>query len=204
MIARLRGILLEISDEDVLVEVAGIGYVVRCGVRSISNMPELGQEVIVHIESQTREDGTKLFGFLSKDDRKAFVSLLGVQGVGPKAALSVLDILSPHELAHAVATDDKSRVCKATGVGPKLAQRIVLELKGKALSLTEAFEPMGVSSRGIAVTMPTITGESVSALIGLGINETQARLAVEAAMKHLEPDAHLPVVIRAALKSLGK
>ena len=134
MIGRLRGTLLEASEEEVIVECGGVGYVVRCGVRTIAALPSLDSEVILHIESQTREDGTRLYGFLTKDERKAYVVLQGVQGVGPKAALSVLDILTPHELAQAVAHEDKTSVGRANGVGPKLAQRIVIELKGKALS----------------------------------------------------------------------
>lgn len=204
MIGRLRGILLEIEDEDALIEVRGVGYIVRCSVRTLSNLPEMGVEVILHIESQTREDGTRLFGFLNKDERRAFQSLLGVQGVGPKAALSVLDILNPRELAHAVATEDKSRVGKANGVGPKLAQRIVIELKGKALSASEGFAPLTGASAQIVTPAPTVNGESVAALMGLGIPEAQSRQAVEIAVRELGPEAELAAVIRASLKAVGK
>ncbi len=205
MIGRLRGHLLEIGDEEVIVECGGVGYVVRCGVRTLAALPSLDSEVILYIESATREDGTRLYGFLTKDERKAYVVLQGVQGVGPKAALSVLDILTPHELAQAVAHEDKASVGRANGVGPKLAQRIVIELKGKALS--DAVFEVGVSAgayKGPAPAAPSLTGESVAALIGLGIPEQSARLAVDTAVKALGPDAELPAMIRASLKALGR
>ncbi len=201
MIGRLRGLLLETSEEEVLVECAGVGYLVRCGVRTLSAMPELGVEIIVHIDSQTREDGTRLYGFLNKDERKAFQALQGVQGVGPKAALSVLDVLTPGQLAQAVAHEDKTAVGRANGVGPKLAQRIVIELKGKVLQSAE-FAPLPYQAP--APAKPSVSGESVAALVGLGIPEMQSRLAVETAMKQLGDEAELAAVIRASLKAMGK
>ena len=202
MIGRLRGILLEASEEEVIIECGGVGYVVRCGVRTIAALPSIDSEVILHIESQTREDGTRLYGFLTKDERKAYVVLQGVQGVGPKAALSVLDILTPHELAQAVVHEDKTSVGRANGVGPKLAQRIVIELKGKALS-DAVFEPVS-SYKGAAPAAPSLAGESVAALIGLGIPEQSARLAVDTAIKQSGSDIALPALIRASLKALGR
>ncbi|MGA9659932.1 MAG: Holliday junction branch migration protein RuvA [Asticcacaulis sp.] len=201
MIGRLRGTLLETNEEEALVECGGVGYVVRCGVRTLAAMPDIGSEVILQIESQTREDGTRLYGFLHKDERKAYVVLQNVQGVGPKAALSVLDILSPDQLAQAVANEDKALVGRANGVGPKLAQRIVIELKGKVLHSAE-FNPTIHSPAQTYV--PTVNGESVAALMGLGVSETQSRMAVDAALKSLGADADLSAVIRAALKALGK
>ncbi|WP_443749544.1 Holliday junction branch migration protein RuvA [Asticcacaulis solisilvae] len=201
MIGRLRGLLLEISEEEVLVECAGVGYLVRCGVRTLAAMPELGAEIIVHIESQTREDGTRLYGFLSKDERTSFQVLQSVQGVGPKAALSVLDVLTPGQLAQAVAHEDKTSVGRANGVGPKLAARIVAELKGKVLASVD-FGP--IVHTPAAPAKPSVGGESVAALVGLGIPETQSRLAVEQAMKQLGEEADLAAVIRASLKAMGK
>jgi Holliday junction DNA helicase RuvA len=201
MIGRLRGLLLEISEEEVLVECGGVGYLVRCGVRTLAAMPELGAEVILHIESQTREDGTRLYGFLGKDERTTFQVLQSVQGVGPKAALSVLDVLTPNQLAQAVAHEDKTSVGRANGVGPKLAARIVAELKGKVLASAD-FGP--IVHTPAAPAKPSISGESVAALVGLGIPETQSRLAVEQAMKQLGAEAELAAVIRASLKAMGK
>ncbi|ESQ76111.1 Holliday junction branch migration protein RuvA [Asticcacaulis sp. AC402] len=201
MIGRLRGPLLEVGDEDAIVEAGGVGYIVRCGVRTLAAMPKPDAEILLHIESQTREDGTRLYGFLNKDERQAFQILLTVQGVGPKAALSVLDVLTPVQLAQAVAQDDKASVGRANGVGPKLALRIVVELKGKPLT-TAVFEP--VALRPDEPLKPTVNGESVAALMGLGVSETQARLAVETALRDLGADAALPLVIRTALKNLSK
>jgi Holliday junction DNA helicase RuvA len=194
--------LLETTDEDVLIECAGVGYIVRCGVRTIAALPELGAEVIVHIDSQTREDGTRLYGFLNKDERKAFEALQSVQGVGPKAALAVLDVLTPQQLAQAVAHEDKTAVSRASGVGPKLAQRIVIELKGKVLMSAE-FGPIVTPPAGVTVRT-TVNGEAVAGLMGLGVSEQQSRIAVESAVKQLGPEAELAAVIRASLKALGK
>ncbi len=202
MIGRLRGTLLESSDEEVLIECGGVGYIVRCGVRTLAALPEMGAETILHIDSQTREDGTRLYGFLNKDERSSFQALQSVQGVGPKAALAVLDVLNPHQLAQAVAHEDKTAVSRASGVGPKLAQRIVIELKGKVLMGAE-FAPFPASPAA-AAPPPSINGESIAALMGLGVSEMQARLAVETAVRQLGSEAGLPVVIRAALKALGK
>src|SRR5512143_1617367 len=134
MIGRLRGIVAETAEEDALIDVAGVGYVVRCGARTLSRLPEIGTEAVLHVETQWGEQtGMKLYGFLSREERRAFVMLQAIQGVGPKAALGVLDVLSPAELAAAAAREDKAAVARAQGVGPKLAQRIVVELKDKPI-----------------------------------------------------------------------
>src|SRR5471032_954660 len=135
MIGRLRGMVAEIGEEEALIDVGGVGYVVRCGARTLGRLPALGEETVVQIESHWSEAaGLRLYGFLARDERRAFVALQNIQGVGPKAALGVLDVLSPAELAQAVARDDKAQVGRAQGVGPKLAQRIVTELKDKPIS----------------------------------------------------------------------
>jgi len=204
MIGRLSGIFADAEGDDALIEVGGVGYLVRCGARTLSRMPPLGEPVVLHIESQTREDGTRLFGFLSRSDRAAFVALQAIQGVGPKAALAVLDILPPGELAAAVARDDKAAVGRASGVGPKLAQRIVTELKGKPLSagLSMSTEVPGPAT-GVSPVV-RITGEAVAALIGLGIPEPVARRSVEVAEQRLGPDPALSALIKAALQEVGR
>ena len=134
MIGRLRGVVAEVGEEDVLIEVMGVGYVVRCGARTLGRLPALGDEALIHVESHFGEQtGVTLYGFLSREDRATFVQLRAIQGVGPKAALAVLDVLPPAELAAAVAREDKAMVARAQGVGPKLAQRIVTELKDKPI-----------------------------------------------------------------------
>src|SRR5687768_12165399 len=114
MIGRLRGLVAEVGEEDALIDVGGVGYVVRCGSRTLSHLPALGEEVVLHIESHWSDQaGARLYGFLGRDERRAFVILQAIQGVGPKAALGVLDVLPPPELAAAVAREDKAAVARA-------------------------------------------------------------------------------------------
>src|SRR3954467_3378219 len=135
MIGRLWGVVAEVAEEDALIDVAGVGYVVRCGSRTLSRLPDVGGETVLHVETQWGEQtGMTLYGFQTRDERRAFVTLKTIQGVGPKAALAVLDVLPPGELAGAVARDDKAAAARAGGVGPKLALRIVTELKGKPIT----------------------------------------------------------------------
>jgi Holliday junction DNA helicase RuvA len=203
MIGRLRGELAEVAEEEAIVDVGGVGYVVRCGARTLSRMPPIGDLVMLHIDSQTREDGTRLYGFLTREERHAFVVLQGVQGVGPKAALSVLDVLSPGELASAVAREDKALVGRAQGVGPKLAQRIVVELKDKPIGGGDvaAFHAQAAAP---AVAAPTVAGDAVVALMGLGTPEAVGRRAVEKALERLGEAAPLQSVIKGALQELGR
>ena len=123
MIGRLRGVVAEVSEEEALIDVMGVGYLVRCGGRTLSRLPPVGEEALIHVESHFGEQtGVTLYGFLSRDDRRAFVLLRTIQGVGPKAALAVLDVLPPAELAGAVARDDKALVAvmrRETGPGSR-------------------------------------------------------------------------------------
>jgi Holliday junction DNA helicase RuvA len=205
MIGRLRGVLAEVSDEEALIDVGGVGYLVRCGARTLGRLPPVGDETLIHIDSQTREDGTRLYGFLTREERQAFVLLQGVQGVGPKAALSVLDVLPPAELAQAIAREDKAMVGRAQGVGPKLALRIVVELKDKPIGVGDiaAFHAQTAASAA-APPPPSVAGEAVGALMGLGTAEVIARRAVEQALARLATDAELPAVIKGALQELAK
>ena len=203
MIGRLRGILAEVGEEDALIDVGGVGYVVRCGSRTLSHMPPLGEEALIHVETQTAEQtGTRLYGFLTREERRTFVLLQSVQGVGPKAALAVLDVLPPAELAAAVAHDDRAMVGRAQGVGPKLAQRIVSELKDKPIAEGPflAARPAGAA----AAPKPTAAGEAVSTLMGLGVAESQARRAVEQAAARLGEEAEVAALIKAGLQELGR
>ena len=202
MIGRLRGLVAEVGEEDALIDVGGVGYVVRCGSRTLDRLPAPGDEALLHVETQWSEaTGIRLYGFLARDERRAFVALQNIQGVGPKAALGVLDVLSPGELASAVAREDKALVGRAQGVGPKLAQRIVTELKDKPISdgPVQAFHA-GVGS----VHAPSVAGEAVAALLGLQIAEVTARRAVDAALLRMGEDAATPAVIKAALQEIGR
>ncbi|MFN9927611.1 MAG: Holliday junction branch migration protein RuvA [Phenylobacterium sp.] len=204
MIGRLRGAVAEVGEEDALIDVMGVGYVVRCGARTLSRLPEIGGEALVHVETQWLEQtGTTLYGFLTRDERRAFVMLRAIQGVGPKAALAVLDVLAPAELASAVARDDKALVARAQGVGPKLAQRIVTELKDKPLhdGPVAAFHASIGAPKPAA---PSASGEATAALMGLGVAEPSARRVVEAALGRLGEDAEPAALIKAALQELGR
>lgn len=204
MIGRLRGLIAEIETEDALIDVMGVGYVVRCGARTLARLPVVGDEAVLHIETQySQEGGARLYGFLTREERGVFRLLQSIQGVGPKAALGVLDVLPPPELANAVAREDKAAVGRANGVGPKLALRIVTELKGKPLGAglaAGATTPIAAP----APPRPSLSGEATSALMGLGIAEPLARRAVEEAHGRLGADADLSALIKAALQEVGK
>ena len=204
MIGRLRGAVAEVSEEEALIDVMGVGYVVRCGSRTLGHLPAIGGEALLHVESHWGEQtGLTLYGFLGREERSAFKLLRTIQGVGPKAALAVLDVLPPAELASAVARDDKASVARASGVGPKLALRIVTELKGKPI--TDG--PVATFHGGVRTAepiKPSATGEAVAALLGLGIAEPATRRVVEAAAVRLGEDVEVPALIKAALQELGR
>ena len=204
MIGRLRGMLVETGESDLVIDVGGVGYVVTCGARTLSRLPAAGEELTLMVESQwSQENGPRLYGFLAKDERKAFTILIAIQGVGPKAALGVLDVLPPGELAGAVAREDKAAVGRANGVGPKLAQRIVTELKGKTLGEV-TFTPSGLPGGPVPAAAPSVAGEAVSALLGLGMPEMNARRAVDQAITRLGDEADVSAVIKTALQELGR
>lgn len=204
MIGRLRGVVAEVGEEDALIDVMGVGYVVRCGARTLSRLPAVGEETVIHVEHQWSESaGPRLYGFLDRTERGAFVLLQAIQGVGPKAALAVLDVLSPADLAGAVAREDKAAVARAQGVGPKLALRIVTELKGKPITdgPVSAFQPTPLAAEP---ARPSASGEAVAALMGLGVAEVNARRVVEQAAVKLGEDAEVQALIKAGLQELGR
>ncbi|MGH7022687.1 MAG: Holliday junction branch migration protein RuvA [Caulobacteraceae bacterium] len=201
MIGRLRGVVAEAAEEDALIDVAGVGYVVRCGARTLGRLPAVGDEAVLHIESQWSETaGPRLYGFLSREERRAFVMLQAIQGVGAKVALAVLDVLPPAELAAAVARGEPSLIARANGVGPKLAARILAELKDKPI----AEGPLPHMGAQPAPAPATAAGEAVAALMGLGVAEVAARRVVDQAVLRLGDDAAEAAVIRAALQELGR
>lgn len=206
MIGRLSGLVAEIGEEEVLLDVGGVGYVVRCGARTLTHLPAPGEPCVLQVETQWSEAlGMKLYGFLGRDERRAFVALQAIQGVGPKAALGVLDVLAPADLAAAVARDDKAAVGRANGVGPKLAQRIVTELKGKPLAEGPLASPALRPGAPPATAPPaTAAGDAVAALLGLGVAEINARRVVEQARLRLGDEAEAAALIKAGLQELGR
>jgi Holliday junction DNA helicase RuvA len=205
MIGRLRGLVAEIAEDEAMIDVGGVGYVVRCGARTLSRLPAAGEEALLHVETQWGEQtGMTLYGFLTRDERRAFLALKAIQGVGPKAALAVLDVLPPAELAQAVARQDKALVARAQGVGPKLALRIVVELKDKPLTAgPAAFAPLDAAAP-TAPLRPSAAGEAVAALMGLGVAEVNARRVVDQAVMRLGDDAEVAALIKAGLQELGR
>jgi len=202
MIGRLRGEVAEVGEEEALIDVGGVGYVVRCGARTLGRLPAVGEEAVLQVESQWSDQaGLRLYGFLSREERRAFVALQEIQGVGPKAALGVLDVLTPGELMGAAQRGDKAAVARANGVGPKLALRIVTELKDRPLG-GEAVAAFHAGA--VAAPAATASGEAVAALMGLGVAEAAARRVVEHAAARLGADAPQPALIKAALQELGR
>jgi len=201
MIGKLRGVVDCIGDDTLILDVQGVGYVVTCSSRTLQNLPRPGEAATLAIETQVREDSIRLFGFLQDAERDWFRLLQGVQGVGAKVALAILSILSPNDLALAVAAQDKAMVARASGVGPKLAARIVAELKDKAPSPGEmSFAP---ASADLAAAKSEAAQDAVSALCNLGYPRLQAANAVAASVRALGDNADAGALIRRGLKELA-
>jgi Holliday junction DNA helicase RuvA len=196
LIARLSGILAETSADGAVIDVGGVGYLVHLSGKTVGALGAIGGEVVILTELHVREDAWTLFGFGSAAERDAFRALTSIQGVGGRLALAILSVLSPDELARAVAHDDKAMIGRANGVGPKLAARIANELQGK----------LGVG--GLAGTAPAPRGaaaaDALSALGNLGFKPADASAAVNAAQDELGADATLDALVRLALKKAAK
>ena len=207
MIGKLRGKVDAIGESHLILDVNGVGYEVQASSRTLRNM-KLGDEVSLTIDTHVREDAIRLFGFSSEVERNWFRTLQGVQGVGSKVALGVLGVLSPQDLANAIALGNWAAVEQTPGVGKKLAQRITLELKDKApaLSVAGLHVPAG-SAPGTASAQPpanNAAAEAMSALINLGYNPGQASAAVAVAAKELGEAADTAKLIRRGLKELAR
>lgn len=204
MIGKLRGLVDNVSKDWVIVDVGGVGYEVYCPSRTLSQLPPKGQQVTLTIETYVREDAIKLFGFLSEAERSWFRLLQNVQGVGAKVALSVLGVLEPHELANAIALQDKAQVGRAPGVGPKVAQRIVSELRDKAPGLLAAGD-IGVKMTGLPPSgQVSNVSDAISALVNLGYSISDASIAIAKISERLGEGAKTEELIRQGLKELAK
>ena len=205
MIGKLKGTIDEIGEDHVVVDVHGVGYVAFCSARTLSKLGSPGEAAILFIETYVREDQLKLFGFLSALEREWFRLLQSVQGVGSKVALAVLSTLTPGEIANAIALQDKTAISRAPGVGPKVAVRIVTELKNKAPAFAgEAAASIGLKQElgeGIAAAP---VSDAVSALTNLGYSRDQAANAVAAALKNGGEGADSAKLIRLGLKELAR
>ncbi len=196
MIARLSGILAEVSADGAVIDVGGVAYLVHVSARTLDAIGPIGGEVLILTELQVREDAWTLFGFGSASERDSFRALTSVQGVGGRLALAILSALSPDELARAVGQGDKAMIGRANGVGPKLAARIANELQGK----------LGLVGLAGAAPAPRAgaASDALSALSNLGFKPAEASAAVNAAQDELGSDASLDALVRLALKKAAK
>lgn len=205
MIGKLKGVIDSYGEDHVILDVHGVGYLVQCSSRTLTALPKAGEAAVLSIETQVREDAIRLFGFRTDAEREWFRLLQTVQGVGSKVALAILSVLDPGGLASAIGTQDKAMVSRAPGVGPKLAARIVAELKDKAPAFG-ALDPLVVTLAGQMEerTAPKPVADAVSALVNLGYAQAQASAAVAAALRIAGEGAEAPQLIRLGLKEMAK
>jgi Holliday junction DNA helicase RuvA len=208
MIAQLRGTIVRTDDQQTILDVQGVGYAVNISGRTQGQLGAMAGEVTLLTEMQVREDSMTLFGFLDLAERDAFRLLITVQGVGAKAAMAILSVLSPSDLTNAIIAGDKAMVARADGVGPKIAQRVVNELGekiGKITSLGGALA-IGDSAAGTAGGLDGaaagLFGDAVSALVNLGYGRAEAHSAVMRVQAKAGGD-NLSDVIAAALREMG-
>jgi Holliday junction DNA helicase RuvA len=205
MIGKLKGMIESYGEDSVIVDVGGVGYEVFCSARTLQELPGVGQPATLAIETHVREDQIRLFGFLTEIEREWFRLLQTVQGVGVKVALAVLGTLKPAELASAIAMRDKAMVARTPGVGPKVAERIVTELKDKAPAYTNV-DPALVRLSGALEEKraPAPFSDAVSALVNLGYAQPQAAAAIAAAARNAGEGAEATTLIRLGLRELAK
>jgi Holliday junction DNA helicase RuvA len=205
MIGKLKGKVDAVGESFLVVDVHGVGYEVQASSRTLRNLKP-GDDVTLTIDTHVREDAIRLFGFQSEFERSWFRTLQTIQGVGAKVALSVLGVLGPQEIANAVVLGNWAAVEEAPGVGKKLAQRIVAELKDKAPSLSLAGLPAQAPGAPAAALPPIglASAEAMSALTNLGYNPAQANTAVALASRELGEAADTAALIKRALKELAR
>ena len=207
MIAHLKGILASTGADGAVVDVNGVGYLFGASTRTLAALGRVGETVTVHTEMLGGEDFIRLVGFASETERDWFRLLTGVQGVGARVALAILSVLDGAELHRAIVAQDKAMVARANGVGPKLAERIVRELKDKTGTIGGALNiGGGAAVSGAVAASPTggIAADAMSALTGLGFKPYEASQAVAAAEAELGDDATLDALVRLALKKAAK
>jgi Holliday junction DNA helicase RuvA len=204
MIGKLRGVVDSIDQDDLILDVNGVGYLVAASARTLRALPPRGTATELLIETHVREDAIKLYGFLTAAERDWFRLLQNVQGVGAKVALGILGALTSDALSSAIARQDKATMARAPGVGPKLAARLVLELKDKAPGV-------GAASPGEAHTaleqddiLPKPAKDAILALVGLGYAQAQAAAVIAKASGELGNEAQTATLIRAGLKALAQ
>lgn len=203
MIGKLKGRIEAYGGDWVIVDVAGVGYHVFCSAKTMAALPPAGEFAEIHTEMLVTQEMIRLVGFASTHEREWFRLLQTVQGVGTKVALAILSTFSAHELANAIALQDKAMIGRAMGVGKKLAERIVLELKDKAPAFAPADAALAKLQAELEGPRPTAARDAVSALVNLGYGQVQAGAAVVAAMKKGGDDQPTEKMIRLALRELA-
>ncbi len=203
MIAKLAGILDQVGPDGAVVDVGGVGYLVFCSTRTIGHLPAPGGATRLLIETHVREDHIHLYGFIDTVERDWFRLLTTVQGVGARLALALLSAVSPDGLALAILAQDKAVLARAEGVGPRLAARIVNELRDKVGGLATA-APLPSAGGAAPVGEQGAAADAVSALVNLGYRRAEAFGAVAVAARRLGDSAALDALIRAGLQELGQ
>ena len=203
MIGKLKGLIDSYGEDYVILDVGGVGYQVHCSSRTLQALPAPGEAAVLSIETYVREDQINLFGFRGDIEREWFRLLQTVQGVGAKVALAVLSTLPPAELANAIALRDKAAVTRTPGVGPKVAERIVTELKDKAPAFANV-DPALVHLSGAIDNdrAPRPVTDAISALVNLGYGQPQAAAAIASASRSAGEKAETAQLIRLGLKEL--
>jgi Holliday junction DNA helicase RuvA len=200
VIAKLTGLVDAVAEDSAVIDVGGVGYLVYCSARTLRNLPGQGQATRLLIETHVREDHIHLYGFAEPAEREWYRLLQSVQGVGGRVALALLSALSPEELARTIAAQDKVPLTRATGVGARLAQRVVAELKDKvaevALGPGAAGAPAPTAADGNAA-------DAVSALVNLGYGRVEAFAAISSAAREMGAEAEVENLIRRGLRELA-
>ena len=204
MIGKLKGVVDSVDEETMILDVNGVGYLVSASARTLRALPSPGEPAELLIETHVREDAIRLYGFLTTAEREWFRLLQSVQGVGAKVALGILGALSAEALSTAVARQDKAMMARAPGVGPKLAARLVLELKDKAPAFAGANFAHVETGFERVPKLAKAAEDAVLALVGLGYAQAQAAAAVARISAQLGPAAETAALIRAGLKELAQ
>jgi holliday junction DNA helicase RuvA len=203
VIGKLRGIVEAYGEDWVILDVGGVGYHVSCSTKTLAALAPEGEAAVLHTEMLVSDKAIRLVGFATAVEREWFRLLDDVQGVGTKVALAILSTLSAGELANAIALQDKAMIGRAPGVGAKLAQRIVTELKDRGPAFAPPTRRWRACRAGLTGARPTAVSEAVSALVHLGYNQSQAGVAVSSAMKKAGDGAPTETLIRLALRELA-
>lgn len=214
MIASLRGLVERVGEDSAIIDVGGVGYLVFCSARTLSALPRPGEATSLRVETHVREDHIHLYGFATESERTWFRLLCTVQGVGARIALAILAVLSPAEIARAIAAQDRAAIGRANGVGPKLAVRVVTELKDKVGDLVLGAAALagdgggrgkgkGAKAGDDGAGEDRLVADAVSALVNLGYGRTEAYGAVIEVLRDMGEGARIEALIRAGLARLG-